>query len=402
MGRMAARDASIGERIEARRRLHGWSIRHAASRAGISHTTWSRVERGLMSADNRFLLSTIATALECSVTDLAQQPATPTDRETAAAQSAVQGITQTIIETDIAEAASCEPRPLAELERDAALVGDLRLRCDYTGAARILPGLLRELHAATHGPDRARALRVLIRTVDHASFIVRYVGYPTDAWLAAERGHQAAELLEDPVMLGLAAWSRAHAATGCGSYARALSLAEREATQLARHQGQHAAPEVLGQLHMTAAFASYAMGRKDACATHVNEATAIAERTGDSHALGLNFGPTNINCWWISMEVDGGEPGRAVEIARRTNPAAAGLTVSRQVGYYTDTARALARTRHDREAVRMLLTAERLAPVRVRASSLVRETARSLLQRARAAAGGPELRGLCERVGVPD
>ena len=37
---------TVGERIRARRLLRGWSMRYAASRAGVSHATWSRIERG--------------------------------------------------------------------------------------------------------------------------------------------------------------------------------------------------------------------------------------------------------------------------------------------------------------------------------------------------------------------
>jgi hypothetical protein len=47
----------------------------------------------------------------------------------------------------------------------------------------------------------------------------------------------------------------------------------------------------------------------------------------------------------------------------------------------------------------MLLTAERMAPQRLRIP-LVIETARSLLERARRGAGWTELRGLCERLGI--
>ena len=38
----------MGARIRTRRLLHSWSVRFAAGRAGISHATWSRIERGLL------------------------------------------------------------------------------------------------------------------------------------------------------------------------------------------------------------------------------------------------------------------------------------------------------------------------------------------------------------------
>jgi alpha-ketoglutarate-dependent taurine dioxygenase len=114
----------------------------------------------------------------------------------------------------------------------------------------------------------------------------------------------------------------------------------------------------------------------------------------------LYFGPTNVNIWRIGIEVDGGDPGRAAELARTTNPAAIAAGF-RQVFYYADTARAYARLRgQDREAIRYLLTAERLAPQHVHTSPLVRETTRALLERSRRQAGGAELRGLGERLSV--
>jgi hypothetical protein len=116
--------------------------------------------------------------------------------------------------------------------------------------------------------------------------------------------------------------------------------------------------------------------------------------------MGLFFGPANVGIWRVSIEAGEGDPGRAVAIARETGPAAipAGF---RQVFYYADTARALARLGgHDREAIRFLLTAERIAPQHVHTSADIRSSALHLLQRSRRQAGGSELRGLCERLAV--
>ena len=74
MARRTLSDPAIGERIRDRRNLLGYSIRFAADRAAISHTTWSRIERGLVSADNRFTLAAIAEALRCPVGALTKAP----------------------------------------------------------------------------------------------------------------------------------------------------------------------------------------------------------------------------------------------------------------------------------------------------------------------------------------
>jgi hypothetical protein len=100
----------------------------------------------------------------------------------------------------------------------------------------------------------------------------------------------------------------------------------------------------------------------------------------------------------MSIEVDDGDPARVVEIARRTDPAAIPAGI-RQVFYYADTARALTRIGgRDREAIRFLLTAERIAPQHVRTSTELADTVRILLNRSRRQAGGTELRALYERL----
>src|SRR4051794_28290677 len=142
---------TVGERIRARRLLRGWSMRYAASRAGVSHATWSRIERGRQAADNRFMLAEIAGALECSTAELVGVAVPAADRETVAAQVAVHGIRQALVEADPRERSDRVAPPVAELTRALELVDNLRRDCDYGGAGRLLPELLRSLHAAAAG-----------------------------------------------------------------------------------------------------------------------------------------------------------------------------------------------------------------------------------------------------------
>lgn len=74
---------------------------------------------------------------------------------------------------------------------------------------------------------------------------------------------------------------------------------------------------------------------------------------------------------------------------------------SRRADFFADMGRGLAREQRTRiEAVRWLCRAEDAAAQRIRNSAPVRETVAYLLNRARAAAGGPELRGMAARMGV--
>jgi transcriptional regulator with XRE-family HTH domain len=387
---------TVGERIRARRLLRGWSMRYAASRAGISHATWSRIERGRQAADNRFMLADIAAALECSSAELVGVAVPAADRETVAAQVAVHGIRQALVEVDPRERSDRIAPAVAELARTLELVDALRSDCDYAGAGRLLPDLLRDLHAASAGPERPRALKMLCEAAFVASAVVRNLGHPAEAWLSAERSREAAEAADDPVLVAFAAYARACAASACGSYRRSHALAATAIDDLRPHLAAEGALETAGILHLVCAEAGRGLKRLDDSRHRIAEAAALAGRTGESDALSLFFGPTNVQIWSIGIEVDGGEPGRAVAIAEQTNPStlAAGC---RQVFYYADTARALAQLRgRDREAIRFLLTAERIAPQHLHASPLAQETTRSLLDRS----GGPQLRGLCERLGV--
>jgi hypothetical protein len=89
--------------------------------------------------------------------------------------------------------------------------------------------------------------------------------------------------------------------------------------------------------------------------------------------MGMFFGSTDVDIWRVSIEIDDGDSIRVVEIVRRTDPAAIPAGV-RQVFYDADTAQgALTRIGgQDGEAIRFLLTAERIAPQHVRTSDRAR------------------------------
>ncbi|MBM2614468.1 helix-turn-helix transcriptional regulator [Actinoplanes sp. LDG1-06] len=387
----------VGARIRARRLTRGWSVRFAASRAGISHATWSRIERGLQAADNRFTLGAIAEALECSPSELAGAPVPAADRQ---ALAGVEALRQALIDIDLSEPADRVAPPLDDLARTVDLAESLLQACDYAGATRLLCELLRDLHAETAGPESGRALRLLCVAAHVASSSLRNLGLPADAWVAAERCQEAADAAADPVLRGFAAYTRASAASVAGSNQRALTLAERAADDLGRHVARTGGAEVLGALHLMCALASQGAGRLDESRAWSSGAAVLAARTGETKTLGLFFGPTNVDIWRISIEVEDGDPGHAVQIARRTSPGALPVGL-RQVFLYADTARALTQlSGHDREAVRLLLNAERIAPQHVHRSAEVRDAVHTLLGRSRLRSGGAELRALSERMQV--
>jgi transcriptional regulator with XRE-family HTH domain len=392
-------DPSIGERIRARRLLRRWSVRFAASRAGIAHTTWTRIERGELRTD-RYMIADIAAVLECSVTDITGQPYLPADRKLEAAHGHVDQVWRAMMAHPLTEPPSRLCRDAPALGRESALVRDLYNRCDYAGTLARLVNLVPELHAAAHGTDRTAALELMVAVYGVAMGSMLNLGYPAHAWLAVERGTEAAQHLEDPVALAVAAANNARVAASSGAYAAARSVVTRAADELDRHLATPAALETLGFLHLVRAH--HTIGLKDVATAedHFAEAARIAERTGETTSWDLAFGPSNVALWQMAAEIDTGQPDKAIETARHVY--LSGLPPTRQVAFYLDMARGLADTGRDQDAVRMLLVAERIAPQHTRSVTAARVVARSLLDKARRSAGGSELRGLCERMGVAE
>jgi hypothetical protein len=312
----------------------------------------------------------------------------------------MQAVRRALLEADLANPSEIGARPIAQLAAETELVCALRVRCDYFGVTRLLPRLLLELHVASLGPDRRLALELLVQATYTASSVAKYLGYPADAWVGAQQCRETALTLEDPVLTGFSAFATTHAAMACGSFNRAQILARQAVDDLGASLGTVGSLETLGMLQLTAGYAARAAHRADESADWLDEAERLADRTGETNTLDMAFGPTNVRLWRISVEVDGGDPDRAARIASETKPTLVS-SPNRRAAFYTDTARALIQLRNDRKAVRMLLTAEALAPQQVHSSPLVRESARVLLERARGEAGGTELRGLCERLGLP-
>jgi transcriptional regulator with XRE-family HTH domain len=394
--RTAPADPSIGQRIKERRESRNLSIRHAADLAGIAHTTWSRIEKGEIRTD-RYVIADIATVLDCTVTELTGRPRVPGDRAVDAAHATVPSLWLAIMEIAPDMASERPPLPIQALRDRMDLLYARRSADDYAAAGGMLPDLLRDLHAATAGPDWREALRLLVSATHQAGGTLGALGYRGEGAFAGERARQLAEQLDEPLWLAVADYSRARSAVGNGSLSRAHMLVTRAIDALAPQlDDDPAALAMFGMLHLQAGHA-LAPREQDRKAELIAEAGSLAVRTGELGERDHSFGPTNVGIWRVGMLVDCGEPGQALDVARTLNPSAVASTASRAF-YWLDTARALAETRGGaREAERSMLTAERLAPVRVRNYAGARSTAQFLRRRL---PRGSAIYGLCERMNI--
>ncbi len=400
--RTQLRDDSVGQKIRYYRQLSNKSVRTLADLAGIDHSTLSRIERGLVSADNRLILARVAQALGRPITDLTGVP-TPAGPNPAAATAATTQAVRAFVDADLDFAGDPSMvRTIEALEEGVRRAVQLRVDCEYVDLARMSPALIGSLHAvattSSSSEDRKRGLSLMVRAAEAMMMAVRFTGDPGAAAMIAERAWQAAQLAGDAESLALGAWTRAHAAIGCGLNDRAHKLAERGADMLRPH-AEESLP-MLGMLHLTAGFAQAGMGRYGSSLAPLAEAAQLAERTGETRDHGLFFGPTNVAFWRIAINTDAGDPDDAVALSEGVNPSVI-PSASRQASYHADLGRSLARVGRDDAAVRQLRAAHRIAPQRIAADPLVGETVRGLVDSARRRAVGSDLRSLAERMRVP-
>lgn len=394
-------DRTIGQRIRTERLRRGKSLAVIAGQAELSVGHLSKMERGLERCDRRSTLARIASALGVPVSALTGQPPEPTDTEQVAAQSTVPALRLALMNTDLEDPDSTNPSRTIDIEELRALtarIADLRQVCDYAAVGAQLPDLLNDLHAASAGADRATALRLLVQACQSASLHAKDIGHADLAWIAAERGYVAARLLDEPVLIAEAQFSRAHSLFCAGAYERGGRLAQKAVAATPRDTGEGL--QVYGMHCLTLAFAAVSSRRPQDAEAPLAEAAAVAEHTGQGNAFWHSFGPANVQMWRISMAVEDGDGGRAVELARQINadviPAA-----SRRAAYWIDLGRAHAQLRGaEQQSLQALRRAEVLAPQRARANPFVRDTVAVLLRRMRSNAAGVELQRMASRFGV--
>lgn len=131
------------------------------------------------------------------------------------------------------------------------------------------------------------------------------------------------------------------------------------------------------------------------------EAADLADRTGETRAWHLNFGPTNVGIHQVSLNTDLGLHGKAVSAGNGVHPGVLAEAPGRQAAFHADLGRSLAHIRgREAEAVAALLTAEEIAPQRIHADALVRHTVEFLTDRQLPSQAARDLRGLAHRIGL--
>lgn len=197
------------------------------------------------------------------------------------------------------------------------------------------------------------------------------------AWVASERGIVAAQQSGNATIVASAERRHAQTLSNMGRNAAAEQVARAAAEALSPHN--HSALSIYGALLNTCAIAAARQEKVAAASDYLIEAAQAAEHIGEGHNdLFTAFGPTNVALHRLSVAVEIGDGGSAIEQAKAIDVGV--LPPERQAHYSVDLAHAHIQEGKNDDALAILLEAEVLAPEEIRYHPTARALIASLLR----------------------
>ena len=270
--------------------------------------------------------------------------------------------------------------------------------CRYGRLAVQLPRLITAGHAAAaSGNPGASALLAGIYTLTTRMLIK--LDDQQLGWMAADRARVIASGGDHPLAAAEAARNLAVLARKAGWYSQAMRIALQAADHPSLNGDDPLHRAERGLLLQSAAYTAARSGDRTGMRELTADAATLAAGLDGRTLLrdhGGGFSPATVALHLISAEYSLGEPGAAINAARRI-PSASLPTTERRARYYTDLARAYGQAGRRSECLRALLLAERHAPEEIHARPAIRDLISGLLVSGRTS---PELRGLALRCGL--
>ncbi|MEM9615520.1 MAG: helix-turn-helix domain-containing protein [Actinomycetota bacterium] len=391
----------VGERIAEARKRKGLSQRELAALMDRSESWVSQVERGVMPVDRLALLQKLGEVLETSFLAVEQEAGadgtypTPVDHDLEQLRNVLTG------HPSISTLFGDEPEPIdfEQLRDDIDHAWEQARNTNFTRLAEVLP----KLELAARGTNsQPEILGLLARSYQAAAAGFARQDEGGAAWIAADRAVRCAEASGDPLQVAASHFRLAHtlirtrrndqAERAATTAADALRPAVEAGTASIEHQS------LLGaMLLVLAALAGFERDRTRA-RTYLDEADTIAEQVGDGrNDYDTEFGPTNVAIHRVSIAVDLGDAGEAIDTAATINASA--LSSERQMRLRLDTARAHIQRREPELALADLLAGELAAPENMRSHRLAHQAVSDLLG-ILPAPPESDLAGLAVRTGV--
>ena len=387
-----------GSRLARARHRRQWSQDRLGRETGFSVSAIRAFEQGRRSLDSMRQLLLFARVLDVPVTDLTGQPYLPATPDQDAGHSAVAAIRRELM-------LAGRPAKPTNVEAAAVSIPALRDRTDDIHAqhrsavlsrmGEALPGLLRDLRVALEvSPEahRAVAYRLLARAYEAAMDMLLQSGYLPDSVMAIERARWAAQQSDDALCRTEIDWHYAMSFLRVGELDQAADLMDEGLRDLRPLVSEHVeAAALTGMYELLAALIAARSGEPATLWQRWQRAYDIGQRVGTDRGESLQFGPSNVAIWSVSLPVEMLDGATAVKRAEQASPALGKLTPAavitkgqysaQRLGmYWVDVGRAyLYRADHDR-ALKAILKAEQTAPQPTRNSPPAREVVSHLLR----------------------
>lgn len=383
---------TVGANIKRIRNQRGMTQGQLAAAAHVGRATLSTVENGHAAASTVWI-GAIAGALGVDAGVLYGQD------EPKQLLDVLPVLRRALAATDLMDP-DLEPQPIEKLRALSAQVARWRKDTAYRKVVDALPDLVDQLLITGHqGGEPAFAM--LCDAYRAANTVAHKLGYSDLSLTATERMEWAATRSGDPLLLATTHYVKAATLSRVGAPQQALRLLNRAMADIEPIVDEDAtAAAVYSILHMRAGTIAAAMGDADTSRSHLAEATQLAKHFGPERIVyDTPVGATNIALYRVCAEVDLGEPGKALEVAKGTR--FPDRFPKERAGYFwLDTARAHLLAGDVDEAISALYESRLAAPEHFRSSSSAKNIIKTAAAQQRRAS--ESLRSLANYAGVRD
>ena len=398
-------DNQLGELVAKFRRLRGLSQRELGDKLQRSESWVSQVERGVHRIERLSMLQALADALDVPLRDIRPDANNLTDRAPSALDDLRLALTGHPALGELLEdqEPNAETLSLSDLDNDVDRAWTLAHASEFDQLNRLLSDLLPKLEVAARRTKATKLRRIQLaraRAYQAAAAAFARQDEADAAWIASDRAIAAAELSGEPLQVIAGLFRMAHAFLLLSQFGQAEHAAQSaiEVLQPAA-EAPKASQELLsiyGAMHLVRAVIAAREGNRTTAHQQIEQARTLAQRLNeDRNDFDTEFGPTNVELHAMSIAVDLGDAGEAVDIAAEIDPSP--LSPERQFRFHLDLARAHAQRRHAGEATAALLEAEHVAPEQAHSHHVMRTAVRDVLQLAGRSAPA-ELRALGDRI----